>query len=215
MATRRIGVLGSGEVGRALGEGFAGRDWDVAVGTRTPEALREWADGVGGSVSVGTFAETAAHGEILVLAVKGSAAEDVIGLAGEGNFSDKLVLDTSNPLDFSEEGPPHLLYGGTTSLGERIQADLPEARIVKAFNTVPNAQMVDPEFEAGTPPMPICGDDEAAKAETEALLVELGWPSALDVGDIRSARYLEAVVPLWVRAGSALGTWDHVISVVR
>lgn len=215
MATRRIGVLGSGEVGRALGEGFAGRGWEVTVGTRSPEALTGWADDVEGPASVGTFAEAAAHGDVVVLAVLGSAAEDVLGLAGDGNLAEKVVLDTSNPLDFSEEGPPHLLYGGTTSLGERIQARLPDARVVKCFNTVPNAQMVDPAFESETPPMPICGDDGSAKAETEALLVELGWPGALDVGDIRSARYLEAVVPLWVRAGTALGTWDHVISVVR
>ncbi|KAB1186883.1 MULTISPECIES: NADPH-dependent F420 reductase [Haloferax] len=214
METSRIGILGSGDVGRALGRGFARHGWDVKLGTRNPDELRTELGPTEADISVGTFAEAAAYGDVVILAVLGDAAEAVVELAGEANFSGKLVLDATNPLDFSS-GVPHLSLGGTTSLGERIQEALPEASVVKCFNTVSNMQMVDPEFEAGTPPMFICGNDDDAKTQTEAILVELGWPGAMDVGDITSARYLEALVPLWVRVGSNLGTWKHAFTAVQ
>ncbi len=215
MANHRIGILGSGDVATALGRGFAGRGWDVELGTRTPAKLEEWLAETGGTVSVGSVAEAAAHGDVVVLAVRGDAAEAVVGSAGPSNFAGTLVLDATNPLDFSGDGPPHLLFGGTDSLGERVQSRLPDAAVVKCFNTVSNVQMVDPEFDEETPPMMICGDDAAAKERTEAILVELGWPGALDVGGIESARYLEALVPLWVRIGLQLDTWEHAFDVVR
>ena len=213
MDGERIGILGSGDVGRALGRGFARRGWDAVVGTRGPDELGEWADETG--VSVGTFAEAAAHGDVIVLAVRGDAVDDVLKLAGHGNFAGKLVLDATNPLDFSGGMPPGLLFGGTDSLGERVQAALPDAHVVKCFNTVSNVRMVDPEFEEGTPPMLICGDDADAKARTGRILRELGWPGAMDVGDITAARYLEALVPLWVRVGTVLGTYEHAFKAVR
>lgn len=215
MASERIGVLGSGDVGQTLGRGFAQRGWDVKLGTRRPEALDEWAAETDGNVSVGSFADAAAHGDVAVLAVLGEAAMDVLDLAGPEAFADTLVLDATNPLDFSGGMPPQLLFGGTDSLGERVQARLPEASVVKCFNTVSHAQMVDPEFEAGTPPMLVCGDDAGAKARTEELLVELGWDATMDVGDITSARYLEALVPLWVRVGTLLNTWNHAFTAVQ
>lgn len=215
MSSERIGILGSGAVGRALGRGLARRGWDVKLGTRSPEKLQEWLDEVDGTASVGSFAEAAAYGDIVVLAVLGSAAEDVLDEAERGNFAGKLVLDATNPLDFSGGMPPHLLFGGTDSLGERIQARLPDASVVKCFNTVSNEQMVDPKFEEGTPQMMICGDDANAKERTDSILVELGWPGAMDVGDIRSARYLEALVPLWVRVGTVLDTWMHAFKPVQ
>lgn len=218
MTSERVGILGSGDVGRALSEGFAGRGWDVLVGTRSPEKLEGWASDVAtsadGSVAVGSFADAAAHGDVTVLAVRGDGAEEAIELAGPENLTDTLVLDATNPLDFSVS-PPGLLYGGTDSLGERIQAALPDAHVVKCFSTVSNAQMVDPEFESATPPMLICGDDDAAKERAEAILVEFGWPAALDVGDVTASRYLEALVPLWVRVGSVLGTYDHAFAAVE
>lgn len=214
----RIGILGSGDVGRALGRGFAEHGWNVKLGTRSPEELEDWlgeVEGTGGVVSVGSFAEAAAHGDVAVLAVLGEAVGDVIELAGPENLAGTLVLDTTNPLDFSEGMPPGLLFGGTDSLGERIQTTLPEASVVKCFNTVSNARMVDPSFEEGTPPMMICGDDDRAKERTEAILVELGWPGALDVGGITSARYLEALVPLWAIVGAKRDTWGHAFTVVE
>lgn len=199
MDDARIGILGSGDVGRALGRGFARHGWNVKVGTRSPEALEDWlgeVEGTGEVVSVGSFAEAAAHGDVVVLAVLGEAAEDVLELVDPENLAGTLMLDATNPLDFSSGMPPGLLFGGTDSLGERIQAALPDASVVKCFNTVSNAQMVDPAFEAGTPPMMICGDDADAKERVEEILVDLGWPDALDVGGIESSRYLEALVPL-------------------
>ncbi|MFC6826632.1 NADPH-dependent F420 reductase [Halopelagius fulvigenes] len=215
MSNERIGILGSGDVGQALGSGFARHGWDVKLGTRSPETLRQWADETDSTVSVGSFAAAAAHCDFVVLAVLGEAAADVLDLVGAETFADKLVLDTTNPLDFSGGMPPHLLFGGTDSLGERVQARIPDARVVKCFNTVSNAQMIDSVFQEETPPMMICGDDADAKERTEAILVELGWPGALDVGDITSARYLEALVPLWVRVGAEFDTWSHAFAVAR
>ncbi|WP_416838436.1 NADPH-dependent F420 reductase [Haloferax sp. DFSO52] len=214
METTRVGILGSGDVGRALGRGFDRHGWDVMLGTRNPDELRAQLDPSDGDVSVGTFEEAAAYGDVVVLAVLGDAAEAVVEMAGSENFAAKLVLDATNPLDFSS-GVPHLSLGGTDSLGERIQEALPDASVVKCFNTVSNIQMIDPEFDEETPPMFICGNDDDAKAQTEEIVVELGWPSVMDVGDITSARYLEALVPLWVRVGSNLGTWKHAFKAVQ
>ena len=214
MADRRIVILGSGDVAKALGRGFATYDWEVKLGTRSPENLQAWATETPGTVSVGSFSDAASFGDVVVLSVLGAAARDVLELAGPENFGGKLVLDTTNPLDFSQDGPPNLLFGGTDSLGERVQATLPDARVVKCFNTVPNVQMVDPEFEDETPPMMICGNDDA-KEQTEDILVEFGWPGALDVGAIESSRYLEVLVPLWVRIGMKLDTWKHAFAVAQ
>lgn len=215
MPTERVGIVGSGDVGKALARGFASRDWAVTIGTRSPEPLEEWRAETPGDIAIGTVDETAAFGDVIVLAVRGDVATEAIELAASANFSGKLVLDATNPLDFSGDGPPHLLFGGTDSLGERIQARLPEAMVVKCFSTVSNLQMVDPSFETETPPMMICGNDPDAKERTEAILVSFGWPGALDVGDIESSRYLEALVPLWVRIGAVYDTWEHAFSMAR
>lgn len=124
------------------------------------------------------------------------------------------MVDVTNPLDF--QGPtPGLFVGVTDSLAERIQRLVPDAKVVKAFNTVPNSQMVDPKFSGGAPHMMIGGKDGAAKRKLIAMLKEFGWPGALDLGGIETARWLEANVPLWVLAGTALGRWDHAFKVVH
>ncbi|HUI38058.1 MAG TPA: NAD(P)-binding domain-containing protein, partial [Thermoplasmata archaeon] len=207
MKGRKVGILGSGDVGKRLGDGFARHGFEVMVGSRDPAKLESWRKETQGKVSVGTFAETAAHGEIVILATHGEGTESAVELAGPPNFRGKLVLDATNPLDFSHGMPPGLFVGTTDSLGERVQRRLPDARVVKCFNTVGNARMIDPHFDEGTPPMIICGDDAGAKKETEAILRELGWPGALDAGGIEGARWLEALVPLWVRVGASLNTW--------
>jgi len=125
------------------------------------------------------------------------------------------VLDATNRLDFSHRMPPGLMVGTTNSLGERVQRRLPDARVVKCFNTVGNTKMVHPKFREGTPVMFICGNDATAKEETRAILRELGWPKGFDVGGIDGARWLEALVPLWVRVGAALNAWDHAFTVVQ
>lgn len=211
----KVGILGSGDVAKALGRGFAKHGFDVKLGTRDPKKLDAWMKETKGKVSVGTFADAARHGEIVVLAVLGTAAEDVVRQAGVANLAGKLVLDATNPLDVSKGIPPGLFVGTTDSLAERLQRLAPAAKVVKCFNTVSNPQMIDPKFAEGTPPMLIAGNDADAKKRTEALLVSLGWPGVLDVGGLDGARWLEALVPLWVRAGLALDTWGHAFKAVR
>jgi 8-hydroxy-5-deazaflavin:NADPH oxidoreductase len=207
----QVGVLGSGEVGRRLAEGFRSRGHDVMIGSRDPAKpeLREWLSGAGAGIQAGTFAQTASHGEILVLAVLGNAAEDAIAEAGAGNFAGKVVIDAMNPLDFSGGFPPKLSICGEDSLGERVQRALPDAKVVKAFNTIGNPYFVDPSFGEGRPTMLIAGDDEAAKRTVTDVLTDFGWADTIDLGGIEGSRELEAICIAWVKIGGARGAWDH------
>lgn len=208
---RQIGILGSGDVARQLGRGFAAHGYDVMLGTRDPRKLDAWKKEARGKVSVGTFAQAAGHGNVVILATHGAATEAVLDQVGPQEFRGKLVLDATNPLDFSHGSSPGLLFGLTDSLGERVQRKLADAKVVKCFNTVSNTQMVDPKFAAGPARMWICGNDAGAKRAVEKILHELGWAGALDVGAIDGARWLEAMVPLWMRAGQVLNTWEHIL----
>jgi len=211
----KVGILGSGDVGQALGRGFASRGHDVIVGSRTPDSnkLKAWARKAGKGASTGSFADAASRGSVLVLATLGTAAEEVIDLAGPSNFRGKLLIDVTNPLDFSKGMPPGLFVGTTDSLGERIQRKLPETMVVKCFNTVGNSQMVDPTYKGVE--MLICGNDKTAKEEVTKILKEFGWKGAIDAGGIEGARWLEALVPLWVRVGIALNNWNNVFEVLH
>ena len=211
LAQSRVGVLGSGEVGRRLAAGFRSRGHDVMIGSRDPgkPELREWLSGEGAGIEAGTFAEAAAHGELLVLAVLGNAAEEAIADAGPDNFSGKVVIDAMNPLDFSGGFPPKLSIAGEDSLGERVQRALPDAKVVKAFNTIGNPYFVDPSFSEGQPTMLIAGDDEDAKRTVGDVLADFGWPDPVDIGGIEGSRELEAICIAWVKIGGARGAWDH------
>jgi len=213
--SKRMGILGSGDVARALGRGFAAHGYDVMLGTREPKKLDSWRKETRGKVAVGSVAQAAAHGDVVVVATHGAATEAVLDAAGPRNFRGKLVLDATNPLDLSHGMPPGLLFGLTDSLGERVQRKLPDAKVVKCFNTVSNVRMIDPKFSGGPARMWICGNDAEAKRSAEAIVREVGWAGVLDVGGIDAARWLEAMVPLWVRAGLALNTWEHVLQVVK
>ncbi|MCA1814543.1 MAG: NAD(P)-binding domain-containing protein [Halobacteriales archaeon] len=203
----RVGILGSGDVGKALGKGFASKGHDVMLGTRDPAKLAEFRKEVP-KAKVGSFADAAKHGEVVCLAVMGAVAEQVVDQAGH-NFDGKLLIDVTNPLDFSKGMPPGSLYGLNDSVAERVQKKLPKAKVVKAFNTVGNAQMFHAPSGAR---MMIAGNDAGAKKQVEGILREAGW-GAIDVGGVQEARYLEALVPLWVRVGVAIGRWDHVFDV--
>ena len=211
LAKSRVGVLGSGEVGRRLAAGFSSRGHDVMIGSRDagkPE-LREWLSGDGAGIEAGTLAEAAAYGELLVLAVLGNAAEDAIADAGPSNFDGKVVIDATNPLDFSAGFPPRLSVTGADSLGERVQRALPSAKVVKAFNTIGNPYFVDPSFSDGQPTMLIAGDDDGAKQTVADVLADFGWSDVVDIGGIEGSRELEAICIVWVKIGGARGSWDH------
>jgi len=211
VARSRVGVLGSGEVGRRLAGAFRSRGHDVMIGSRDPAKpeLREWLSGDGAGVEAGTFAQAAEHGELLVLAVLGNAAEEAIADAGRDNFSSKVVIDAMNPLDFSGGFPPKLSITGEDSLGERVQRALPDAKVVKAFNTIGNPYFLDPKFSEGEPTMLIAGDDEGAKRTVGDVLADFGWSNTVDIGGIEGSRELEAICIVWVKIGGARGAWDH------
>jgi len=206
----RVGILGSGDVGRALGKGFASRGHDVKIGSRSPESetIQKWLKETKGRVSSGTFADAAAHGEVVVIAVLGEAVEKAIDLAVPKNLDGKVVIDATNPLDFSKGMPPGLFVGTTDSLGELIQRKVPKAHVVKCFNIVGNVNMVDPKVPGGPPDMIIAGNDADAKEKVTGILKEFGWPGAIDAGGIDGSRWLEAMVPLWVRVCNSVGTWN-------
>jgi 8-hydroxy-5-deazaflavin:NADPH oxidoreductase len=212
----RVGILGSGPVGQALGAGFAAHGHDVKLGSKTPDKpeLMKWKKETPGTVSLGTFADVAAHGEVLVLCCLGSATEQVIDLAGPAHFDGKVLIDATNALDFSAGMPPGLFVGGTDSLGERNQRKLPKARVVKCFNIVPNSVMAHPEIHGSVADMMIAGNDEAAKATVVGILREFGWSGAIDIGGIDGARWLEALVPLWVRVAMKIGNFNAAFKVL-
>lgn len=207
----RVGILGSGVVGRTLGAGFVKHGHETMIGSRDPKKeevvrwLRETPD-----ARAGTFDQTAAFGELIVLASLGSAAEAVVDLAGPGNLAGKTVIDTTNPIADAPPANGVLTYftGPNESLGERIQARIPGAHVVKAFNSVGSALMVDPRLEQGTPTMFFCGDDAGAKAQVAAVIRAFGW-EPLDCGGIAAARALEPLCILWCIRGFRENEWRH------
>jgi predicted dinucleotide-binding enzyme len=215
-ATKRIGVLGSGTVGQVLADGFLKHGHTVKRGSREPAKLAGWATQFGDRASAGTFAETAAWADLVVLAVKGSAAESVLDLAGADSLAGKVVIDTTNPI--ADAPPDHGVIRYFTeaneSLMERLQKKVPAARFVKAFSCVGNAFMVNPSFEGGPPTMFICGDDPAAKADVTEILGTFGWDVA-DMGTVHGARAIEPLCQLWCIPGMSGGGWHHAFKLLR
>ena len=211
----KIGVLGTGDVGRVLADGFIALGHDVMMGSRTAgnEKAATWATKAGSRASIGTFEDAAKYGELIALATNGNATVEILAQAGPGNFAGKLVWDAANPLDHST-GKPRLSIVGYDSLGERVQAALPEAHVVKCFNTVGNALMFKPDLAGGPPTMFIAGNDEQAKVRTTAMLKEWGWETA-DIGTIDGSRYLEAMCIAWVGHGIKSGQWTHAFKLLR
>jgi 8-hydroxy-5-deazaflavin:NADPH oxidoreductase len=208
----KIGVLGSGPAGRTLASGFLGHGHPVMIGSRDPAKMHGWLRDAGPRAQVGTFGETAQFGELVVLSVNGRAAQDVIRLAGVGNLAGKIVLDASDPLDFSS-GRPGLFVGTTDSLGERIQRLIPDAYVVKGLNTVVAEVMINPRLSGGEPDMFIAGDSEEAKQTVASLLGEFGWP-VIDMGGIENARWLEALSLAWVVYSHRTGKTHHAFKLV-
>jgi 8-hydroxy-5-deazaflavin:NADPH oxidoreductase len=211
LAQTRVGVLGTGQVGRRLAAGFRGRGHNVMIGSRDPNKaeLREWLHEEGAGIEAGTFEEAAAKSELLVLAVLGDAAEQVIADSGRENFAGKVVIDAMNPLDFSSGFPPKLSISGDDSLGERVQRALSNAKVVKAFNIIGSPYFIDPSFSEGQPTMLIAGNDAGAKQTVTDLLADFGWSDIVDIGGIEGSRELEAICIAWVKIGGARSAWDH------
>jgi 8-hydroxy-5-deazaflavin:NADPH oxidoreductase len=199
----RIGVLGTGMVGRAIAGKLEALGHDVRVGSRTA--------GDGAVV----FADAAAHGEVLFNCTAGAGSLDALTAAGPGNLAGKLLIDVSNPLDFSGGGPA-LFTTTAESLGERIQAAFPDARVVKSLQTVNCNVMVDPGLLPGDHVVFVCGNDDAAKGQARELLGEFGWPAdrVIDLGDISAARGTEHYLMLWLALMNATGGVNFNIAVV-
>ena len=212
--SKRIGVLGSGQVAQVLAAGFKKHGHDVRIGSREPHKLSEFAGKSG--IATGTFAETAAHGALLVLAVKGSGAAAALELAGPRNLDGKIIIDTTNPI--ADAPPDHgvirYFTAANDSLMEQLQKAVPGARFVKAWNSIGNAFMVNPAFPGGPPTMFICGNDATAKTEVTAILDQFGW-AAEDMGMVESARAIEPLCQLWCAPGMLRGQWAHAFKLLK
>lgn len=209
-----VGILGSGVVGKSFARAFAATGNDVKIGSRTPEKLNDFVTEAAPRVTASTFTETARFGEVIVVATLGTGTEEAIRIAGPENFTRKVTIDATNPLEFTPGGPPRLAIGHTDSLGERVQRWAPNARVVKAFNTVGNTLFYRPQLPGGPPDMFICGNDPAAKIAVSRICSEFGW-GVIDIGGIEGARYLEAMCMTWVLHGILSGGWNHAFKMLR
>ncbi len=210
----KVAVLGTGSVAIALAKGFTSRGHSVVFGTRevqgktAQDALAQ----VAGSTAA-PYADAARSADMAVLATAWSGAENAIQLTGASNLAGKLVIDVTNPLDFSS-GKPALALGFPHSAGAQVQAWLPGAHVVKAFNIISATRMVDPQFDDGAPDMFIAGNDAKAKATTADILKSFGWRSAIDMGDISKAYLLEALAMTWIDYGATRNHWAHGFSLL-
>jgi predicted dinucleotide-binding enzyme len=211
----KAGVLGSGDVAKDLADGFAKHGHHVVMGTRDPSKLKDWG-GQHRIDRVGSFADAANFGELVVLAVKGTAAPDALRAAGMANVAGKPVIDATNPIADSPpvNGVLKFFTSLDESLMERLQREFADARLVKAFNTVGNSLMVNPQFAGGKPTMFICGNNEAAKKIVSDILDQFGWEIA-DMGKVEAARAIEPLCTLWCIPGFLRNDWTHAFKLLR
>jgi 8-hydroxy-5-deazaflavin:NADPH oxidoreductase len=218
MPRMKIGVLGTGMVGQTIASKLVGLGHDVKMGAREAknEKAASWAGKSGAKASHGTFADAAAFGELVFVCTNGMGTLAAVRAAGE-NLDGKVLVDVTNPLDFSKGMPPTLFVSNTDSLGEQIQRELPEAKVVKTLNTVNCNLMVDPgKVAGGDHTIFVSGNDAAAKGRvTEILKGWFGWKSVVDLGDVTTARGTEAYLHLWIRTFAALGTADFNVKIVK
>jgi hypothetical protein len=215
IARMKIGILGTGDVGKALGKGFLALGHEVKMGAReaSNEKAAAWVKESGAKASQGTFADAAEFGEIVVLATLGAANASVLQATGD-KLKGKILIDATNPLDFSKGFPPSLAISGTDSGGEEVQRLAYGAHVVKAFNTVGNALMFKPQMAGGPPTMFIAGDDAEAKKKVGSLLADFGR-EVCDLGGIASSRYLEAMCMVWVLHASKTGNWNQAFKMLK
>ncbi len=204
----KIGIIGSGNVGKHLATGFLRLGHSVKIGTRDTAKMAEWLTSAGENASVGSLQEAAQFGEVLVLATSWDGTLNAIALAGSENFTEKIVVDVTNPLDFSQGAPPKLASAPGNSGAEQIQKAIPGAKITKAFNTISAPTMISPAMEGGDPDLFIAGDADAKKFATETA-VAFGWKSVIDTGDLSQSYLLEAFAMLWINYAFANNHWSH------
>ena len=215
MSSKKIGILGSGAVGQTLASGFLKHGYEVKIGTRTPAKLADWQK-KNPQATLGSFAEAAAFGDILVLAAKGSSAKSTLEMAGAKNLEGKTILDATNPI---ADAPPQngVLKFFTTldkSLMEEFQTAYPQAHFIKAFNCIGSAFMVNPNFGGQKPTMFICGNDPGAKAQATAILEQFGFDIS-DMGKVEGARAIEPLCILWCIPGLTTNQWGHAFKLLK
>jgi predicted dinucleotide-binding enzyme len=212
---KKVAVIGSGVVGQVLADGFLKYGYEVIRASREPSKLEDWKKGAGAKASVAGLAEAAAAADLLVLAVKGSGAEEAVAACGEG-LAGKTVLDTTNPIANTPPTNGVLSFFTTfqESLMERLQKQAPKAHFVKAFSCVGNTLMVDPHIQGGKPTMFICGSNADAKSEAKAILSQFGWEYE-DLGAVEAARAIEPLCILWCIPGMLGNGWNHAFKLLR
>ncbi|WP_441248549.1 NADPH-dependent F420 reductase [Kitasatospora sp. McL0602] len=215
----RIGIIGTGVVGRTLATKLVSLGHEVALGSRTKDnaAALAWVDQAGAKGRTGTFEEAADFGELIINATSGTVALKALRAAGAEQLAGKVLIDVSNPLVFSPTGELSLDPVNTDSVGEQIQREFPEARVVKALNTVNTAVMVEPRRVPGSHNLFIAGNDPEAKAQVTAVLEQFGWPAAavLDLGGIEAARSTEMLMPFWLRLMGHFGHADFNYAIMK
>jgi predicted dinucleotide-binding enzyme len=211
----KVGVIGSGDVAKVLAAGLLKHGHQVMLGTRSASKLADWAK-QNPKGSVGSFADAAKFGELVVLAVKGTVAGEALRAAGAGNLAGKTVMDATNPIADAQpvNGVVKFFTNLDESLMERLQREFPNVHFVKAFNSVGSGFMVNPQFKEGKPTMFICGNDEAAKKTVRTVLDQFGWETA-DMGKAESARAIEPLCMLWLIPGFLRNEWSHAFKILR
>jgi hypothetical protein len=211
----KVGILGSGDVGKTLASGFLKHGHEVTIGTRTSDKLAEW-EKKNPLGQIKNFDSTAKSAEVIVLAVKGTVARDALLSAGVANLAGKIVIDATNPI---ADAPPvngvlKFFTDLNESLMERLQREFSSVRFVKAFNSVGATCMVNPQFKDGTPSMFICGNDEQAKKSVAGILTQFGWETA-DMGKAEAARAIEPLCMLWCIPGFVRNDWVHAFKLLK
>lgn len=212
---KKIGILGSGAVAKVLATGFLKHGYDVMVGTRETSKLTEWQK-INPTGKVGSFADTGEFGDIIVLAVKGSAAREVLGMAGISHLKGKTVIDATNPISEvpAVNGVMNFFTDLKGSFMEQLQTSYPDANFVKAFNSVGSAFMVNPDFGGIKPSMFICGNNDPAKEEVKDILTQFGWETE-DMGKAEAARAIEPLCMLWCIPGFLTNQWSHAFKLLK
>ena len=216
MSQMKVSVLGSGGVGEVLADGFLKHGYSVMRASRDPGKLADWQKKAGSKASIGNFKDAAQYSDIIVLAVKGDAAESALDLCGSALLKGKTIIDTTNPIAPAapEKGVLKFFTDLDQSLMERLQKKVPDANFVKAFSCVGSAFMVNPTFRDGKPTMFICGNNDQAKKVVQEILLQFGWETE-DMGSEEAARAIEPLCMLWCIPGFLRNQWNHAFKLMK